>query len=162
MNVLRGVQALAVCAVGFCGLPAQAILGERTSLAISSPSTLSPGAVRRVQAVTLPSQTPYLVSEAELETGTLLREFSLPNGVVFAVSWTGPVLPDLKEALGRHFVTFAGEVERMRAQGQRGGPVSFERNNMVLSSTGRMGAFSGHAVLPHLVPVGVDIHELLK
>jgi Protein of unknown function (DUF2844) len=151
-----------VCLASFSCIPALAVLGER-AVGVQAPAASSQlGAVHRAQAITPAAQQAFVVAEAEFETGTFVREYALPNGVVFAVAWMGPVLPDLRQALGSHFAAFATETARARVQGQRGGPVSVEKGDLVVRSTGRMGAFSGHAYLKPLVPVGVDIHELLK
>lgn len=162
--VLRMAHSAIVCALCLVSLPSNAVLGESgtaTAAAKSLPK-LSPGTVRRIQAVAVPAQAPYSIAESELETGTLLREYLLANGVVFAVTWVGPVLPDLQNALGSHFATFTQEVKRARTQGVRGGPVGFDLNGFVVRSNGRMGAFFGHAYLTNLVPNGVDINEILK
>lgn len=123
-------------------------------------STAASAPVRAAQS--LPTSALYSVHEVPLENGTRVREYSNLEGVVFAVTWRGPVLPDLKDLLGAHFSAFKQEVEQARAIGKRGGPVSIRRPELVLSSGGRMRNFFGHAYAPDLVPTGVTVDDLLQ
>src|SRR5215813_12694053 len=45
----------------------------------------------------------YRVHESQLSSGTVVREYAAPNGNVFAVTWRGPFVPNLKHLLGRYF-----------------------------------------------------------
>ena len=117
----------------------------------------------KMQAVTpvAPSSL-YTLHEVQLENGTSVREYATPAGIVFAVSWQGPVLPDLSALLGIYFNTFKQETERLRAAGRRGGPVSIEHPNLVIQSGGRMRNFFGHAYAPVLIPTGLNIKDVLQ
>ena len=103
----------------------------------------------------------YTIQENLLDNGTRVQEFVTPTGVVFAVAWRGPVLPDLKALLGDYLSIFQRHTDSARQAGLRGGPVNLVQAGLVLRSSGRMGDFSGHAYVPALVPVGVNIHDLL-
>ena len=105
--------------------------------------------------------TAYTITESLLDNGTRVQEFVTPAGLVFAVSWRGPVLPDLRALLGDYMGIFQRYTEAARQAGLRGGPVNLAQEGLVLRSSGRMGHFSGHAYVPSLVPHGVNIHELL-
>ena len=107
------------------------------------------------------ANTAYTVTESLLDNGTRVQEFVTPAGLVFAVSWRGPVLPDLRALLGDYIGIFQRYTEAARQAGLRGGPVNLAQEGLVLRSSGRMGHFSGHAYVPTLVPHGVNIHELL-
>src|ERR1700688_420796 len=48
----------------------------------------------------------YDIEEFTADAGVQLREYLNRAGVVFAVSWTGPVLPDLERLLGTHFAAY--------------------------------------------------------
>jgi hypothetical protein len=109
----------------------------------------------KMQAVTPGAQSSlYTLHEVQLEYAT-------PAGIVFAVSWQGPVLPDLSALLGTYFNTFKLETERARAAGRRGGPVSIEHPDLVVQSGGRMRNFFGHAYAPALIPAGLNIKDVL-
>jgi hypothetical protein len=139
-----------------------ATLGKAPSaLAPSSSASSAPGA--RILAAT-PTARPglYAVHELQLDNGTIVREYATPAGLVFAVSWRGPVLPDLSALLGGYFNTFKLETEQSRLRGRRGSPLSIERDGLVVRSSGRMRDFVGHAYAPDLVPAGVDIKDVLQ
>ena len=48
------------------------------------------------------------VHEIATTYGTSVREYRLgADGKVFAVSWSGPVIPDLRQVLGSYYAQFA-------------------------------------------------------
>jgi hypothetical protein len=104
---------------------------------------------------------PYAQHERLLGNGTTVREFSRADGLVFAVSWEGPVLPDLNELLGEYFTTFMKGVKQDHQRGRRGSPLHLASNGLVVSSTGRMRHFLGSAYAPTLVPAGLEITDIL-
>lgn len=134
--------------------PAHATLGQAPTLsaALSTPATLSissrPGG--------------YSLHQLTLDNGTSVRELVGANGVVFALSWRGPVLPDLKLLLGTYFNTLQRETEQAHLSGSRGAPVNLARDGLVLQSNGRMRHFFGQAYVPELVPNGVLISNELE
>lgn len=104
----------------------------------------------------------YSQNTLYLATGTAVQEFFSPSGQVFAVTWRGPVLPDLPVLLGEYFGQLKAQVEQERLAGRRGAPVRVVRDDLVLSSSGRMRNFYGHAYVPALVPSGVEINNVLR
>src|SRR5512133_989663 len=159
LNRLRLLLGL-VLAVGAGA--ATATLGQ-SPWAAGAAAASSAAPTAKMQAVTpvAPSSL-YTLHEVQLETGTSVREYATPAGVVFAVSWQGPVLPDLSALLGTYFNTFKLETERVRAAGRRGGPVSIEHPDLVIQSGGRMRNFYGHAYAPALIPAGLNIKDVLQ
>lgn len=104
----------------------------------------------------------YTLHEVQLENGTTVREYATPAGLVFAISWRGPVLPDLRALLGDYFSTFKLGTDQARMAGRRGSPVNMESAGLVVRSNGRMRNFFGHAYAPALIPVGVNIKDVLQ
>lgn len=141
---------------------AWAALGQKPSppTAASAPSS-PPDAKQLATAPTVQSSL-YTRHEFQLGSGTTVWEFATPAGVVFAVQWRGPVLPDLGRLLGDYFKTFHQETEQARALGRHGSPVNIERHDLVIRSNGRMRNFFGHAYAPDLVPAGVVITDVLQ
>jgi hypothetical protein len=99
----------------------------------------------------------YTVHELTTPNGTTVREFAAANGTVFAVSWQGPLLPDLRTLLGAHFETL---LSAERSQPATHSKLLIQHPDVVIHSEGRVRAFSGQAWLPPLVPAGVAITEL--
>jgi len=141
---------------------ATATLGQSPSVAGAAAASSGVPAAK-MQAVTPGAQSSlYTLHEVQLENGTSVREYATPAGIVFAVSWQGPVLPDLSALLGNYFSTFKLETERVRAAGRRGGPVGIDHADLVVQSSGRMRNFFGHAYAPALIPAGVNIKDVLQ
>lgn len=141
---------------------ANAALGQPPGVAGAAAASSAPSAARMQALAATASNNLYTQHEIQLETGTIVREYATPAGVVFAVSWQGPVLPDLSALLGPYFKTFKLEAERVRASGRRGGPLIIARTDLVVQSGGRMRDFFGHAYAPALVPAGVKVNDVLQ
>ena len=108
--------------------------------------------VKRAMAATSGS-----VNEVTTTDGTVVREYVSAQGKVYAVTWNGPIMPDLQALFGEHFVTFQQETKAMRP---RHGALRITRPDLVIYSGGHMRAFQGRAYLPQLLPAGVNIEEL--
>jgi hypothetical protein len=131
-------------------LPAWAALGEAAQSVQKDQARLR-GTLRvsQTQAYTLHRiQAPY---------GTVVREYvSASSGTVFAVTWNGPRIPDLRLLLGSYFSLFA-----RAAQSRRGhGPLLVELPGLVVQSAGHPRSFIGRAYLPQQMPQGVRIETL--
>jgi hypothetical protein len=100
--------------------------------------------------------TPFTVARYRLPTGTLVHALRDDTGLVFAVSWSGPFLPDLRDLLGPHFNALA---DQQRRPGP-GGNLLVRSEQLVVMSGGRLGAFAGRAWLPGNLPAGFDPKEL--
>lgn len=96
----------------------------------------------------------YTVSQSTLDSGTVVREYSDTAGKVFAVSWRGPTLPDLRTLLGEKFAVMTGAAgQRARAGHSQ---LALNQSDVVLVSSGHMRAFAGHAWIPSALPAGFD------
>ncbi len=143
-------------------------LGDSMATLGREPSMSTAGVTSTASAATKRAATPdrsssfYTTRETLLENGTTVREFATSANVVFAVTWRGPVLPDLGALLGDYFKTFKAETEQARALGKRGSPVTIQRSDLIVSSNGRMRNFFGHAYAPALIPTGVNINDVLQ
>jgi len=100
----------------------------------------------------------YTDSEKTLDSGTIVHEYLDANGIVFAVSWSGPFLPDLKEILGPHFDTMVAHVRDNPRAGRA--PLVVQRDDVVIFSGGHMGAFKGRAWIPAQLPAGFKPAEI--
>ena len=99
----------------------------------------------------------YEVHDLALPTGTTLREYRAPDGIVFAVTWSGPAKPDLSQVLGAYF---PGYLEAAKANGSGHNHLAATRADLVVVSSGHMGAFAGRAWLASAIPAGVSLDEL--
>ena len=103
----------------------------------------------------LPAQQ-YSAHVLQVPSGTVVREYVSTAGKVFAVSWHGPQMPDLRQLFGSYFSEF-----KKAARAKRGlGSLNINQPGLVIVSGGHMRAFAGLAYVPQLVPQGVSITSL--
>ena len=99
----------------------------------------------------------YTINEITTRSGTLVREYLSSDGRVFAVSWRGPSAPNLANLLGSYFQ----QIQAAAAQKpESSGPRTVTAGDVVFHSGGHMRSFWGRAVVPSLVPAGVNEAEL--
>ncbi|WP_035057465.1 DUF2844 domain-containing protein [Andreprevotia chitinilytica] len=132
-------------------LPCWATLGQQASPVQGSARVLSSAG-----STATGSAAPYSVQETQTSSGQIIREYLSSTGVVFAVTWQGPTRPDMQQLLGSYFPSFANANQLPH----RRGPVRLQQSGLVLQSGGHMGALSGRAYVPQLVPQGVDPETL--
>lgn len=99
----------------------------------------------------------FAVHEIQLPSGTVVKQYVSPAGMVFAVSWQGPSLPDLQQVLGRYFEQYAGAV---RSQDIGPGSRRTQGPGLVVQTGGHMRAFFGRAYVPQMLPRGVLAEEI--
>ncbi|HTP45833.1 MAG TPA: DUF2844 domain-containing protein [Casimicrobiaceae bacterium] len=99
----------------------------------------------------------FTVHELKVASGTAIREYVAPSGLVFAVAWDGPSMPDLRQLLGTQFDRYA---EAVAARRFRRGPVLLELPGLTVHSTGHMRAFTGNAYIPEAIPPGVAAEDI--
>ena len=73
--------------------------------------------------------------ELHQESGTVVKEFISPAGKVFAVSWSGPFIPDLRQLLGEYFDKFS-QLAQTRARRPGRAPLMIEQDGLVVQSGG--------------------------
>lgn len=160
--LLLGRMGLMALILAIAASPAVAALGKPLpAKLIASPSTFVPS-VKLLAITSQAGQTAYRISETVLEGGTTVREYASPDGPVFAITWNGPLLPELGTLLGDHFNSFSLEASRVRAEGRRGSPFMMSRDGLVVRSGGRMGSFTGYAYVQDLVPAEVNINDVIQ
>jgi hypothetical protein len=97
------------------------------------------------------------VRESRDANAVTIREYVLPNNVVFAVAWEGPIRPDMTALLGSYFPNYVAAGES-RARGT--GPLFESNDDFHIESAGRLGHFFGMAYLPRLMPANVRPADL--
>lgn len=147
---------LALALATLAPLAAYAALGAAPAArthAVAAPRSLLQSSATHAAA----PATPYTVREATDANGVTIRQYVLPTNVVFAVTWQGPVRPDMSELLGSYFPNFANPGEG-RAHGI--GPMVQHNSAFHIESAGHTGYFFGKAFLPGLVPANVRTEDL--
>lgn len=135
-----------------------ALLPYAASAALGEPeATIETDATQLEGSMKTTERENYRMHEIQLPSGALLREFAAAGGNVFAVAWSGPALPNLRQALGRYFDAYVTAAKTKHAGHTY---LAVEQNDLVIQSGGHMRAFAGRAYLPQAVPAGTSLEEL--
>jgi hypothetical protein len=101
----------------------------------------------------------FTVHEITLPTRTVIREYLSPAGTIFAVTWRGQVVPDLRQTLGSYYPAFRAAVDSA-PRGPDHRHLSVEKPELVVHSSGRMRDHRGVVYVPALLPPGVSPNDL--
>lgn len=140
LSLLQGALAWAAldsAPFDFASGATQARLAERSLAA----STATPPAV-------------YTISQSTLDSGTIVREYMDTNNVLFAISWKGPTLPDLRMLLGDKFTVMTNNAIQRPKAGQA--QPAADRCDAVIASCTHMHAYAGQAWIPSALPADFD------
>ena len=129
---------------------ASAVLGGDLS-SVTADQTHVNGTVQTAQRGSI------VVHEIQAASGTAIREYVSSGGTVFAVTWAGPSIPDLRQLLGPYFSVYTEAVKGGRP-GR--GPINVREPGLVVQSGGQMRAFFGRAYIPSMIPQGVSADEI--
>ncbi|MDP8985691.1 MAG: DUF2844 domain-containing protein [Pseudomonadota bacterium] len=102
----------------------------------------------------------YDIQEITTDSGMRVREFLDGNGLVFAVAWNGPAVPDLQRLLGTaNFATYTKALADSKLAGGRAS-LGIALPELVVESGGHQRAYVGRAYVPALVPAGTAAADL--
>jgi hypothetical protein len=140
---------------GEARVPAKAALGD-TVASVEADRVSMKGQVRAR------SEAGYSVQEITAANGTVVREYVSPTGTVFAVSWSGPAMPNLQQTLGTYFAQYQTTVKAQRATGARSGHhhVEIRSPSLIVHVGGHMRQYFGLAYVPTLLPQNISVSDL--
>jgi Protein of unknown function (DUF2844) len=150
MNVKKRLVAGGVLIAALTPCIAAAALGEPEA-------SVQTDALQLHGSINVTEHSGFRQHEIQLPSGTLVREFAGADGKVFAVAWSGPAPPNLRQMLGRFFDPFVTAARPKRTDHSH---LRVETGDLVVQSGGHMRAYAGRAYLPAAVPNGVDLGEL--
>lgn len=146
LGAATGGMLLATAAAAELGAPVSSVTTDRARMA----ARISSVATGR-----------YIRHDLTRPNGGMVREFTNPAGMVFAVTWAGPGKPDLRALLGRYFATFqADSVATARQMHSLRHPPRIARADLQIQVEGHMGWFRGVAYVPSLAPAGFAVADL--
>jgi hypothetical protein len=139
--------------LGSCAMqPVRASLGGDAASVVADATELH-GVAR---ATPLPQ---YDIEEITSDSGVRVREFLNRNGIVFAVTWSGPVVPDLRTLLGPSFESYINGLGALKHPGTQRS-LRLASSELVVEFGGHMRAYGGRAYLPPLIPAGASSADL--
>lgn len=95
----------------------------------------------------------------QLPSGIVVHEYVSSTGAVYAVTWRGSRMPDLRELLGPYFTQLSQRGSREPSGHHR---MSMVGSDLVLRSSGHRGSFVGRAWVPSLLPSGVNVDTSIE
>ncbi len=134
-------------------MPARAALGEKAASVATDQLRLK-GQLRHS------TGSGYSVDEITTPAGTLVKEFISPAGIVFAVSWRGPAMPNLAQTLGSTYFDMLKTTQKSERGKLGRNHLQLRTPQLVIHAGGHMRLFYGVAYVPSLVPPNVSISNL--
>jgi hypothetical protein len=102
----------------------------------------------------------YKVERLVLANGAYVQEYVNAGGTVFAVSWHGSAMPNLRQLLGSYAERASDGVHAYHQLHGMHGTAVVSSSDFALQTNGRMGAYWGRAWLPAQLPAGVGTAEI--
>jgi len=102
----------------------------------------------------------FTVHEIQGDSGTVVREYASGDGKVFAVTWHGPWLPDMRQILGSYFEQYRAAVQGQTTGRMARRPVMIDQPGLLIQIGGRVRAFAGRAYIPDKLPSGVRVEDI--
>jgi Protein of unknown function (DUF2844) len=99
----------------------------------------------------------YDAYEIKTPAGASVREYVAQNGKVFAIGWSSPGHPDMRQLLGTYFEQYQ---QALQAPRHGRGPLSVHQPGLVVELGGHPRAFVGRVYVPGLLPAGVDPEKI--
>jgi len=101
----------------------------------------------------------FTVREIQLPTRTVLREYVSPAGKVFAVTWHGPVIPDLQQILGAYYQPFKAATAGTQRSADHHHQ-AIDQADLVVRTSGQMRSHHGLIYVPSLLPQNVTLSDI--
>ncbi|MGH8230771.1 MAG: DUF2844 domain-containing protein [Steroidobacteraceae bacterium] len=114
--------------------------------------------VLHAQLRTVPMQQ-YSVHQISTEAGGEVREYATPQGTIFAVTWRGPLPPDLRQLFGAYYQQYQSAATAHPRPGMHR-QLRVAAGDLIVQSTARPRSFGGKAYVQSLMPAGVSIADL--
>ena len=147
-----GFLAASLCGVLLIPVPAAAHLGGDSSSVEADRQEL------RATLRSTPMQQ-FQLHEIGAPSGTLVHEYATPQGTIFAVTWHGPLPPDLHQLFGAYYPRYQAAAATHARPGMHR-QVNIADADLVVQSSARLRAFGGVAYIPSLMPAGVSVADL--
>jgi len=104
------------------------------------------------------SQAGFTVHAITAAGGMVVNEYAAPDGTVFAVSWSGPGVPDLRQVLGSYFPL--AQQQAMSRPHYNHHQIRVATPDVVVESRGHARSFVGRAWAPALLPQNFAVADI--
>ena len=149
MKLTRTLFCSITLASGFSA-PALAALGGDAASVEADRASLN-GALR------VSASDSFTLHEIQTPGGLTVHEYLSPQGKVFAVSWRGRGIPDLRQMLGSYY----GQLEQATSVPHRDHHhLAVQTPELVVQARGHVRAYSGRAWVPTLLPQNFLVSQI--
>ncbi len=139
-------------ALGLClASAARAGLGERVESVPRDHAALHGAALK------VTPMANYDLHEITTAAGDRVREYVSADGAVFATTWSGHSMPDLKVVLAAHYTEYTAGAQAHRASHH---VFSMDTDRLVLRVVKLPRGLAGSARVPALVPAGMSVQDI--
>jgi hypothetical protein len=90
-------------------------------------------------------------------SGIRISEYVNFQGMIVAIAWQGPSVPDMRQVLGPYFQTYVSEPPDVKTSHRH---VELHTPDLVVQSSGHLRAFQGKAYLPKLLTSGIAVYQI--
>ncbi len=110
------------------------------------------------------SVSPYTLYSVTTDGGTSVNEYAGPQGTIFAVTWRGPMPPNLQQLFGSYYAQYqAAAAAAAAADGGRQSDRHHQHlsnDDLVVAASAHQRYYQGRAFVRSLVPAGVAVGDL--
>ena len=143
----------------FCfGILSNTACAQLGGVAANVTATPAPGVVRHAM-----FNGAAMVRTTIDDGGTTITEYADSTGRIFAYTWRGPTVPDLRALLGRYEDAYRSAASDAAGTTPRTASLHASRvaaGDVIVESSGRMRAYVGRAWLPAALPPGITAADL--
>lgn len=123
--------------------------------ALNGNSTIANAQIKNANQATLAHNTQYDIYTFTTTQGITIKQY-VANDQVFAVTWHGPRIPNLRQLYGTYFNSYSQAKTPNTGMSNR----SVDTLDLNATTYGISGAFVGRAVLKAQLPEGITIENL--
>ncbi len=143
----------AAFAVLFSGLPARAALGGDMASILTDQAQMQ----GRRKTTAMGS---YTIHEIEAANGAVVREYQSEGSTVFAVAWSGPLAPDVRQILGSYFDQYTKALKAQSGTPRVRRPIMVYEPGLAIELSGHPRWFVGKVYVPEQLPVGLRAEDI--
>jgi Protein of unknown function (DUF2844) len=155
MSLCVKKAALVAIAIGVlcCARPAHATLGGNEASILADQAQMQ--GTRKMS----PMGT-YTIHEIQAANGAVVREYQAQGGTVFAVAWSGPLTPDVRQILGNYFDAYTKALKAQSGTPRVRRPIMINEPGLAIEMSGHPRWFEGKVYVPEQLPVGLRAEDI--
>jgi hypothetical protein len=102
----------------------------------------------------------YTIHEIQGANGAAVHEYQTQGGTVFAVAWSGPLTPDVRQILGNYFDEYTKALKAQSGTPRGRRPIMINEPGLAIEIGGHPRWFVGKVYIPEQLPAGLRSEEI--